>query len=107
MRSSNDNAAVQVNGGQNQTGLSHNASGAGSLQWTDLGGGWVRRSPGGTARRGTAIRFNNRTTDLSNYEKMIVRMPATDAIVAEAILGVQGFFQKNNFSFRRGIGTCD
>lgn len=96
-----ENAAVQGNnGGQNQTGLSHNPNGSGSLQWTDLGGG-----PGaaiswgnGTAFNGNT--FNMRTTDVSNYTHMIVTMSATDPIGGGGSIGVQGFFQKNNFQFQ-------
>jgi hypothetical protein len=100
-----DNAAVQGNdGGQNQTGLSHNASGSGSLQWTDVGGG-----PGaaisignGTAWGGNT--FNNRETDLSNYTMMVLTMSATDPLNGGGTLGVQAFFQKNNFAFQAADG---
>jgi len=96
-----DNAAViGNNGGQNQTGLSHNAAGTGSLQWTDAAGsnGAAISWGNGTAWNGNT--FNNRTTDLSNYTHMIVRMSATDALGGGGVLGVQGFFQKNNFNFQ-------
>ncbi|MBC8063620.1 MAG: PEP-CTERM sorting domain-containing protein [Chlorobia bacterium] len=102
-----DLAAIQGNnGGQNQSGLSHNASGSGSLQWTDLGGsnGAAVSWGNGTAWNGNT--FNNRTTDLSNYVKMIVRMSATDASGGGGTLGVGGFFQKNNFAFE-GAGTAN
>lgn len=102
-----DLAAIQGNnGGQNQTGLSHNAAGSGSLQWTDLGGsngaaiGWGN----GTAWNGNT--FNNRSTDLSNYTHMIVRMSATDVLGGGGTLGVQGYFQKNGFSFE-SAGTTN
>ncbi len=95
-----DLTAIQGNnGGQNQTGLSHNAAGSGSLQWTDVGGsngaaiGWGN----GTAWNGNT--FNNRSTDLSNYTHMIVRMSATDVLGGGGTLGVQGYFQKNGFAF--------
>jgi hypothetical protein len=95
-----DLPAIQGNnGGQNQTGLSHNASGPGSLQWTDLGGsngaaiGWGN----GTAWGGNT--FNNRTTDLSGYKYMIVRISATDALDPAGSVNVQAFLQKNNFQF--------
>ena len=95
-----DLAAIQGNnGGQNQSGLSHNASGPGSLQWTDLGGsngaaiGWGN----GTAWNGNT--FNNRTTDLSGYKQMIVRISATDALNPAGSVNVQAFLQKNNFAF--------
>jgi hypothetical protein len=96
-----DNGAVQGNnGGQNQTGLSHNSGGSGSMQWTDLGGsaGAAISWGNGTAWNGNT--FNNRTTDLSNYSQMIVRMSALDPTGAGGAIGVQGFFQKNNFQFQ-------
>jgi len=65
-----DNAAVQGNnGGQNQTGLSWNSAGTGSLQWTDLGGssGAAISYGNGTALNGNT--FNNRTTDLSTTRR--------------------------------------
>jgi hypothetical protein len=99
-----DNAAVVGNNGQNQTGLSHNPSGSGSLQWTDAGGG-----PGaaiswgnGTAWNGNG--FNYRTTDLSGYSEMIVRMSATDPLNGGGAVGVQGFFQVNGFSTFQAAG---
>lgn len=95
-----DGASVLGNTGQNQTGLSQNPAGSGSLQWTDLGGGaggaisWGN----GTALNGNT--FNNRTTDLSNYDKMIVRISAEELTPgAGGLLNVQGFFQVNNFNF--------
>lgn len=101
-----DGAAVQGNTGQNQTGLSHNAGGTGSLQWTDLGGsnGAAVSWGNGTAWNGNT--FNNRSTDLSNYTHMIVRMSATDVNGGGGNLGVQGFFQKNGFSFE-SAGTSN
>ena len=94
-----ETAAVLGNTGQGQTGLSHNPAGPGSLRWTDVGGGagaaisWGN----GTAYMGNS--FWNRTTDLSGYTEMIVRMSATGTPgTGETALGVQGFFQKNGFS---------
>ena len=96
-----DLAAILGNdGGQNQSGLSHNASGSGSLQWTDLGGsnGAAITIGNGTAWNGNT--FNNRETDLSNYKFMTVRMSAAEvAPSAGGSVNVQGFFQRNNFSF--------
>lgn len=101
-----DQAAIQGNdGGQNQSGMSHNPAGTGSLQWTDLGGsngaavGWGN----GTAWNGNT--FNNRQTDLSNYQFMTVRMsatdlPTTDPASAGGAVNVQAYFQRNNFSFQ-------
>jgi hypothetical protein len=95
-----DFAAIAGNdGNQNQTGLSHNSSGSGSLQWTDLGGqaGGAVNWGNGTAWNGNS--FNNRTTDLSNYKYMTIRMSATDALAGGGSVNVQGFFQKNNFAY--------
>lgn len=101
-----DLTAIQGNdGGQNQTGLSHNPAGTGSLQWTDLGGsngaaiGWGN----GTAWNGNT--FNNRETDLSNYNFVTIRMsatdlPTTDPVNAGGEVNVQSYFQRNNFSFQ-------
>jgi hypothetical protein len=100
-----DVAAIQGNdGGQNQSGLSHNPAGTGSLQWTDLGGsnGAAITWGNGTAWNGNT--FNNRTTDLSNYKEMVVTMSATDPLGGGGLLGVQGFFQRNNFAFQNAEG---
>jgi hypothetical protein len=101
-----DNASVQGNdGAQNQSGLSHNPAGTGSLQWTDVGGGaggaisWGN----GTALNGNT--FNNRTTDLSNYGFMTISISATDPANGGGTVGVQSFFQTGpGFTFR-GAGT--
>ena len=92
------------NGGQNQSGLSHNPAGSGSLQWTDLGGsnGAAITWGNGTAWNGNT--FNNRTTDLSGYTEMIVRMSALDAVNPAGSVNVQGFFQKNGFAFESANG---
>jgi len=96
-----DRAAVQGNdGGANQTGLSHNAAGSGSLQWVDLanqGGGAITWG-NGTAWNGNS--FNERLTDLSNYERMIIRMSAEEVNPdGGGTLDVQGFFQKNGYQY--------
>jgi hypothetical protein len=91
------------NGGQNQTGLSHNPSGTGSLQWTDLAG---------TGTDGAAISwgngtifvhdccgpnsFNERLSDFSNYNSVTFRMSATDPLSGGGSVGVQAFFQTGN-----------
>ena len=96
-----DNLAVQGNdGGQNQTGLSHNAAGTGSLQWTDVGGsnGAAMSWGNGTAWNGNT--FNNRTTDLSNYDTVTVRISADDPLDGGGTVGFAMFFQTNNFSFQ-------
>ena len=95
-----DGMAVQGNSGQNQTGLSHNPAGSGSLQWTDVGGenGAAISWGNGTAWNGNS--FNNRTTDLSNYAQMLVRISATDPTGAGGELGLNSFVQTNNFQFQ-------
>lgn len=96
-----DLAAIQGNdGGQNQSGLSHNASGSGSLQWTDLGGsnGAAIAWGNGTAWNGNT--FNNRTTDLSNYTTVTIRISADDPIDGGGTLDFTAFFQRNNFQFQ-------
>jgi len=102
-----DNLAVQGNdGGQNQTGLSHNAAGTGSLQWTDVGGsnGAAMSWGNGTAWNGNT--FNNRTTDLSNYDTVTVRISADDPLDGGGTVGFNMFFQTNNFAFQsvEGVG---
>jgi hypothetical protein len=71
------------------------------LQWTDLGGqrGAAISWGNGTALNGDT--FNNRTTDLSNYEMMIVRMSAVEITPGfGGALDVFAFFQTNNFQFQ-------
>jgi hypothetical protein len=100
-----DNAAVQGNnGGQNQTGLSHDPGGSGSLEWTDLGGsnGAAVSWGNGTALNNNT--FNNRTTDLSNYQTMTIRISADDPLDGGGIVGFNAFFQKNNFAFENAEG---
>ena len=100
-----DNAAVQGNnGGQNQTGLSHNAAGTGSLQWTDLGGsnGAAISWGNGTAWNGNT--FNNREADLSNYLTMTVRISALDSTNPTGTVDLNAFFQTNNFQFNAAEG---
>lgn len=98
-----DLAAIQGNnGGQNQSGLS--ASG-GALQWTDLGGsaGAAISWGNGTAWNGNT--FNNRTTDVSNYNYVTFRISATEVTPgAGGTVGFQSFFQKNNFQFETAEG---
>ncbi|NOS69071.1 MAG: hypothetical protein HOP33_03990 [Verrucomicrobia bacterium] len=100
-----DGASVLGNSGQNQTGLSHNSAGSGSLQWTDMGGGAGGAISWGNGTAWNANTVNNRTTDLSNYDKMIVRMSAEEITPgAGGLLNVDGFFQVNNFNFQ-GAGS--
>jgi hypothetical protein len=96
-----DLAAIQGNnGGQNQTGLSHNPAGSGSLQWTDLGGqqGAAISWGNGTAWNGNT--FNNREADLSNYQRVLVRISATDPNNGGGELGMNSFIQANDFAFQ-------
>jgi hypothetical protein len=96
-----DNAAVVGHiTGQPQSGLSHNASGPGSLRWTDKGTQGVSGAPSGAAitwGNGTSHANDNsyyqRPTDLSNYNAVTFRMSATDALNGGGMLGVQPFFQ--------------
>jgi hypothetical protein len=95
-----DLTAIQGNnGGQNQSGLSHDAA-TGSLKWTDLGGqqGAAMNFGNGTAWNGNT--FNNRTADVSNYEKVRVQISATDPNNGGGTLGMNAFMQTNNFSFQ-------
>lgn len=96
-----DNAAVLGNnGGQNQTGLSQNPAGSGSLQWTDVGGGNGAAISWGNGTAWNGNTFNNRTTDLSNYQKMTLRISAEEVVPGlGGSVNVQAFFQKNNFNF--------
>src|SRR6185436_12338739 len=92
-----DGASVLVNSGQNQTGLSHNSTGSGSVQWTDVAGPGAAVSIGnGTAWNGNT--FNERDTDLSNYQTMLVRISATDPTGGGGDLTFNTFFQTNNFA---------
>jgi hypothetical protein len=96
-----DLAAIQgSDGGVNQTGLSHNPSGSGSLQWTDLGGsqGAAISWGNGTAWNGNT--FNNRTLDISNYATMTVRISATDPLDGGGEIGLNAFILANNFAFQ-------
>ena len=96
-------AIVGNDGAQNQTGLSHNASGSGSLQWTDRGGTGEEGSPSGAAigwGNGTVYNgntFNERLTDVSNYNRVTYRMSATDPLNAGGLLGIQAYYQTGSF----------
>jgi len=101
------NAAVQGNdGGQNQTGLSHNgaeppAGNTGSLRWTDVagGGGGAITWGNGTAFAGNS--FGERPTDMSNYTSIVVRMAATNVTEgAVESVTVSYFLQTGGFNFQ-------
>ncbi len=101
-----DGASVAGNSGQNQTGLSHNPAGSGSLQWTDVAGGAGGAISLGNGSAWAGNSFNNRTTDLSNYNTMLVRISATETTTnAGGTVSVAPFFQKNNFAEFAGIGS--
>jgi hypothetical protein len=100
-------AAILGNDGvQNQTGLSHNSAGSGSLQWTDKGGAGTTESPSGAAMgwgNGTTNAsgtFGQRLTDFSNYTHVTYRVSATDALGAGGDLGIQAYFQTGNFTYQ-------
>jgi hypothetical protein len=98
-------AIVGNDGGQNQTGLSHDAV-TGSLTWVDQGDHGTGAPSGaaiaygnGTAFNGNS--FNERLTDLSNYDFVTYRMSATDATGAGGSVNVQAYFQTGSgFSFQ-------
>jgi hypothetical protein len=98
------------NGNQNQVGLSHNASGSGSLQWTDRGDGGDELIPSGAAIswvNGTVFEgnsFNERLADFSNYDTVTFRMSATDPLGGGGDLGIQAFFQTGNYDFQTTTG---
>jgi hypothetical protein len=96
-------------GGQNQTGLSQNTSGSGSLQWTDKGTSTSAVS-GAAISWGNGTGFNptypnntffERPSDFSGYNHVTVRMSATDPLNAGGTLGVQAFMQTGNYEFFR------
>jgi hypothetical protein len=93
-----DGASVVGNTGQNQSGLSHNAAGSGSIQWTDVAGGAGAAVSMGNGTAFAGNTFNNRETDLSNYNTMLVRISATDVAGGGGELSFNTFFQANNFA---------
>jgi len=106
-------AVVGNDGGQNQTGLSFNPAGSGSLQWTDKGGDGTAANPSGAAItwvNGTAFTNNNsfyeRLADFSNYNRLTIRMKATDVTPGGGgSIGVQGFFHTDAYAFTVAGGT--
>ena len=102
-----DNAAVQGNdGGQNQTGLSHNpgphpVGSDGTLRWTDLGtgNGAAVSYANGTVFQGNT--YNERPTDMSNYRFITVTMSATNTTGSVGSVDVQYFLQTGSgFTFQ-------
>ncbi len=106
-------AIVGNDGGQNQTGLSHNTSDTGSLQWTDLGHHGAGDPSGGAVTWGDGVAwngnsFNDRVADLSNYDFVTFRMKATDMSGAGGSVGVQSFFQTGSgFVFQQASTILD
>ncbi len=97
-------AVVGNDGGQNQSGLSQNTTGSGSLQWTDLGTHGVSGAPSGAAiswGNGTSFygnTFYERPADFSNYNRVTFRISATDVTPSGGgSVGVQAFFQTGNY----------
>ena len=104
-------AIVGSDGGQNQTGLSHNPAGSGSLQWTDKGGAGTLESPSGAAigwgngTNNASGTFGQRLTDFSNYTHVTYRVSATDPLGAGGDLGLQAYFQTGNFVYQNAGET--
>jgi hypothetical protein len=98
------NMDIEGDGGQNQTGLSHNTAGPGSLRWTDKGNSGMPTNPSGAAIswvNGTVFggnTFNERLADFSNYNTLTFRMSATDPLSGGGLLGVQAFFQTGEYN---------
>ena len=110
-------AIVGNDGGQNQSGFSHNPAGTGSLQWTDKGNAGNVANPSGAAvtwGNGTAYFFDEahigsffeRLADFSNYNRLTFRMKATDVTPGGGgTIGIQSFFQTDNYVFTVAGGT--
>jgi hypothetical protein len=94
-----EGAATDVLGGtgQGQAGLSENPAGTGSLEWTDLGGGNGAAISWGN---GTSFAGNNyfeRPTNAGNYNRIVYRVKATDASNPTGTVGIQSYFQNDNY----------
>jgi hypothetical protein len=107
------NAAVLGNdGGQNQTGLSQDTTGSGSLKWTDKGNHGDTNNPSGAAitwGNGTGFTFDpshvgsffERLVDASNYNRLTFRVKATDVTPGGGgSVGLHAFFQNGNYVFQ-------
>lgn len=104
-------AIVGNTGLRDQVGLSRNPAGSGSLQWTDKGGtgaigsesgasigwgnggGWRNSVPGDPTAGNS---YNERMSDFSNYDRMTVRISASDAISPAGTVGIEGRFIKSD-----------
>ena len=107
-------AMVGSNGGQNQTGLSHNPNGSGSLRWTDLGEGPDPNQPLGPSGAAVAYgngteflsdSFNERLADFSNYRLVTYRMAATDPNGGGGAVDVQSYYQTGASFIFQEAGT--
>lgn len=103
-----DMAAIVGNTGSvSQLGLSRNAAGSGSLQWTDKGGtgavgsesgasiGWGNGSGWRTTVPGDPTAGNSyyeRMSDFSNYDRMTVRISAQDLVSPNGSVAIGGVF---------------
>jgi hypothetical protein len=96
-------AVVGGDGGQNQTGLSQNTSGSGSLQWTDLGGGPGAAISWGNGTAWNGNTFYERLVSAPQYDFLIYRISATGT--GPAPIGVQGWFQTGNYNFQVAGGS--
>jgi hypothetical protein len=95
-----EGSATDVLGGagQGQAGLSENPAGTGSLEWTDLGGGNGAAIAWGN---GTSFQGNNyfeRPTKADNYNRIVFRVKATDPSNPTGTVGIQSYFQNNNYA---------
>lgn len=103
-----DNASVVGNdGGQNQTGLSQNVSGSGSLQWTDKGGGAGAAIAWGNGTVFNGNTFNERLTSLNGYQTVTYRMSAADVAGGGqgGAIDVQAYFQTGSGFTYQSPGT--
>jgi hypothetical protein len=102
-----EGSATDVLGGtgQGQAGLTENPAGTGSLEWTDLGGGNGAAIAWGN---GTSYQGNNyfeRPTNAGNYNRIVFRVKATDASNPTGTVGIQSYFQNNNYADYQVAGS--
>ncbi|MAT71644.1 MAG: hypothetical protein CMJ58_19230 [Planctomycetaceae bacterium] len=102
-------AIIGNDGNQNQTGLSQNA-GLGALEWVDQGDHGIGDASGaaiaygnGTVFNGNS--FNERLTDVSNYDYVIYRMAATDPTNGAGSVDVQAYYQTGSGYTYQSAGT--
>jgi hypothetical protein len=110
-------AIVGNDGTVSQLGLSRNAAGSGSLQWTDKGGtgavgsesgasigwgnggGWRGAVPGNPSSGNS---YYERMSDFSNYDRMTVRISAQDLVSPSGSVAIGGVFIQDEAN---SIGT--